>query len=234
MSACNTLTNIRPGNRRLQRWHRSCLHSLRVLVLVSGALAALASGCGARAAGPVNLDGTWPEQPGSYRDVYQQWTRHGVLRKYPSIILEVYATFKSPAWRAAHAAYLAERRNMSNAARAVLLEQTRQVSETEPYEVQILLTTNERRENDLTKGKRSIWRVVLVDQQGNEIEPLSIERDRRPREVIAAEFPDLGDFAEPYIARFPRDIALLGPEVAKFSLKIGSARGGVELVWSRQ
>ncbi|HWN67120.1 MAG TPA: hypothetical protein VNM90_05740 [Haliangium sp.] len=206
-----------------------------MLVLVSGVLVALASGCGGPgAAGPVSLDGTWPEQPGSYHDVNERWTRHAVLRKYPSIILEVYATFESPEWRAAHASYLAERRNMSNAARAVLLEQTRQVSETAPYEVQLLVTTNDRRENDLTKGKRSVWRVVLVDPQGNEIEPLSIERDRRPREVIAAEFPHLGDFAEPYVARFPRDVALLGPDAAKLSLKMGSARGGVELVWSRK
>jgi hypothetical protein len=213
-----------------RRTHRN----IRVPVLVAGALAVLALGCGSRAAGPVSLDGTWPEQPGSYRDVHEQWTRHGVLRKYPSIVLEVYATFKSPAWRAAHAAYLAERRNMANAARAVLLEQTRLASESEPYEVQLLVTTNERRENDLTKGKRSVWRVVLVDQQGNEIEPLSIERDRRPREVILAEYPDLGDFAEPYVARFPRDVALLGPDAARFSLKMGSSRGGVELVWSRR
>lgn len=220
MSACNTLRNP--------------IRSLRALVLVSGVLAALASGCGARSAGPVSLDGTWPEKPGSYRAVHEQWTRHGALRKYPSIVLEVYATFKSPAWRAAHAMYLAERQNMSNAARAVLLEQTRQVSETEPYEVQLLVTTNDRRENDLTKGKRSVWRVVLVDPQGNEIEPLSIERDRRPREVIAAEYPDLDDFAEPYVARFPRDVALLGPDVMKLALKMGSARGGVELVWSRK
>jgi hypothetical protein len=212
------------------RTHRSS----RGLVLAAGVLAALAFGCGSRAAGPVSLDGTWPERPGSYGDVHEQWTRHGVLRKYPSIVLEVYATFKSPAWRAAHASHLAERRNMSNAARAVFLEQTRLASENEPYEVQLLVTTHDRRENDLTKGKRSVWRVVLVDQQGNEIEPISIERDRRPFEVIRAEFPDFGDFAEPYVARFPRDVVLLGHDVTQFSLKMGSARGGVELVWSRR
>jgi hypothetical protein len=204
------------------------------VLLVIGVFAVLAFGCGSRAAGPVSLDGTWPEQPGSYGDVHEQWTRHGALRQYPSIVLEVYATFKSPTWRAAHAGYLAERRNMSNAARAALLEQTRQVSESEPYEVQLLVTTNDRRENDLAKGKRSVWRVVLVDSQGNEIEPLAIERDRRPREVIRAEFPDLGDFAEAYVARFPRDVALLGPGATQFSLKMGSARGGVELVWSQR
>jgi hypothetical protein len=206
----------------------------RVLAFVAGAIAALVLGCGARAAGPVSLDGTWPTQPGSYRDVHAQWTRHGVLRQYTSTVVEVYATFKSPAWRAAYAGHLAGRQNMSNAARAAFLEQTRQATETEPYEVHLLVTTNERRENELQKGKRSVWRVVLVDPQGTEIEPLSIERDRRPREVIRAEYPDLGDFAEPYIAKFPRDVALLGPDATRFSLKVGSARGGVELVWSRK
>jgi hypothetical protein len=75
---------------------------------------------------------------------------------------------------------------LPGAARAALLAQTRQASETEPYEVHLLVTTQGRRENDLTKGKRSVGRVVLVDQQGHEIEPRSIQRDRRPREVIAA------------------------------------------------
>jgi hypothetical protein len=202
-------------------------------VLAAGALAG-AFGCGARAAAPVNLDGTWPEKPGGYRDVHEQWTRHGTRRTYESMVFEVYATFKSPAWHAAHANYMADRQNMSNAARAALLAQTRQACETEPYEVHLLVTTQDRRENDLIKGKRSVWRVVLVDQNGNEIEPISIQRDRRPREVIAAEFPHFGDFAEPYIARFPRDTALLGPGIERFSLKMGSARGGVELIWSQR
>lgn len=206
----------------------------RVLVLLAGVLAAGVLGCGSRAAAPVNLDGTWPEKPGSYRAVHEQWTRHGMKRTYESMVFEVYATFKSPAWRAAHANHMAGLQNMSNAARAAYLAQTRQASETEPYEVHLLVTTNDRRENDLIKGKRSVWRVVLVDQQGNEIEPLSITRDRRPREVIAAEFPDFGDFAEPYVARFPRDTALLGPGMQRFSLKMGSTRGGVELVWSQR
>lgn len=217
--------------RRPARNHRALV--LLAAVLAAGALAA-APGCGSRAAAPVNLDGTWPEKPGGYRAVHEQWTRHGTKRTFESMVFEVYATFKSPAWRAAHASYLAGRQNMSNAARAAFLAQARQASETEPYEVHLLVTTQDRRENDLTKGKRSVWRVVLVDQQGNEIEPLSIQRDRRPREVIAAEFPDYGDFAEPYVARFPRDTALLGPGVERFSLKMGSTRGGVELVWSQR
>jgi hypothetical protein len=223
----------------LPRSPRRSPSSARALVLLAGVLAAGvfaagALGCGARAAAPVNLDGAWPEKPGSYRAVHEQWTRHGMKRTYESMVFEVYATFKAPAWRAAHANHLASRQNMSNAARAAFLAQTRQVSETEPYEVHLLVTTNDRRENDLTRGKRSVWRVVLVDAQGTEIEPLSISRDRRPREVIAAEFPDFGDFAEPYVARFPRDIALLGPGIERFSLKMGSTRGGVELVWSQR
>ena len=203
-------------------------------VLAAGALAAGALGCGARAAAPVNLDGTWPEKPGDYRAVHEQWTRDDGRRSYESMIFHVYATFKSPAWRAAHASYLADRQKMSNASRAALLAQTRQASETEPYEVHILLTTQDRRENDLTRGKRSVWRLVLVDQNGTEIEPISVQRDRRPRDVIKAEYPDFDDFAEPYVARFPRDITLLGPGIERFSLKLGSTRGGVELIWSKR
>lgn len=201
--------------------------------LLVGVAVIVTAACGPRAAGPVDLSGTWPDEPGSYREVHAQWSRHGVFTDYTVPVLEVHATFKSPAWRAAHAAYLAERQNMSNASRAALLAREREAGETGPYEVHLLVTTNDRSENDLHEGEDSVWRVVLADDAGNELEPMSIERDRRPRQVVRAEFPQLDDFAKVYVARFPRDIALLGPDARRFSLRIGSARGGVELVWER-
>ena len=67
-----------------------------------------------------------------------------------------------------------------------------------------MVTTWDRRENDLDRGKKSVWRVVLVDEHGHEIEPLEIVKDKRPTFTVRAEFPALGDFATPYIARFPR------------------------------
>ncbi|WP_428261389.1 hypothetical protein [Haliangium sp.] len=202
----------------------------RAAAALVAALLTTAAGCGTNSAAPAALDGTWPEQPGDYRAVHGEWTRHGVLRKYPVQVLEVFATFKAPAWRAAHAHHSADVQGLTPVAREALLAREREASEG-PYEVTLLVTTHDRRENDFTKGERAAWQVALVDGDGNEISPTSIQRDRRPRAVIKAEFPDYGDFAEAYVAHFPRERELLGAEAKQVMLRVSSTRGKVELIW---
>lgn len=206
---------------------------LRGVLLCALLVASALIGCGPKADAPVALDGTWPAAPGDHEDLTERWTRQGQLRDFGTLLLDIHATFKAPAWRAAHAEYLADRQGMTNQARAALIAQEREASLSEPYEVQLMLATNDRRENDLQKGERASWRVVLVNDQGSEIEPIEITRDRRTREIIRAEYPHLDDFAEVYVARFPRDHELLGPESERFSLVIGNPRGSVELIWRR-
>lgn len=202
---------------------------------IAGALAAvltMVAGCGGpSSSGQVSLAGTWPEQPDGYREVTERWTRHAILRSSTEQVLEVFATLKSPEWRAAHVAYLAETERLSPQERAERMARAQEAATQEPYELELLVSTYDAQENDLNRGKRSIWRVVLTDGQGNALEPIDIERDRRPRGVIEAEFPYLNDFAVPYVARFPRDLALMGPDANQIVLKMSSPRGAVEMVW---
>ena len=71
----------------------------------------------------------------------------------------------------------------------------------------------------------------LLDDQGREIEPLEIIKDKRPAITVRAEFPAHGDFSTPYIVRFPRTAALLGPSAKQIRLRMSGERGGVELRW---
>jgi len=68
-------------------------------------VAALALGAGActPTPRPVQLTEAWPGQPGSYDEVNRAWTRRATLRGTYQQVLEVYATFRAPEWRAAHA-----------------------------------------------------------------------------------------------------------------------------------
>ena len=68
-------------------------------------------------------------------------------------------------------------------------------------------------------------------EQGFEIEPLEIIKDKRPPFIIREEFPAFGDFATAYTARFPRTKPLLGPEVRQLRLRLSSSRGGIGLIW---
>lgn len=166
-----------------------------------------------------------------YAEVTAGWTRHGALRARFEEALAVDAIVKAPAWRVAHAHREADVRGLDAAGRAALVAQA-EADARGPYEVALLVTTWDRRENDLQRGARSVWRTVLVDDDGREVEPLEIVRDKRPPQVVRADFPSLGDFAVAYVARFPRTTPLLGPTVRRLRLRMTSARGGVELTWA--
>lgn len=194
--------------------------------LVVAALAA----CGARQQ-TVSLTGDWPATAGDYDDVVSEWTRKGELRADYQEVCELTATLKSSAWRAAHAVRLAENRGLVGEAKAQLLQQAQADAVSAPYELEIMLTTWDRRENDIDRGKKSSWRVVLIDEAGHEIEPLEIVKDRRPVFVVRAEFPAFGEFATPYIARFPRTTPIFGPKAKQVRLRMSSPRGGVEVTW---
>ena len=75
---------------------------------------------------------------------------------------------------------------------------------------------------------------MLFDDAGNAIEPSTIERDRRPENVLRAEYPALGDFSQAYVARFPRRVDLMKPGSKGFALRIWGARGAVEMTWRPQ
>jgi hypothetical protein len=195
-------------------------------------VAAFVTACGGPQA--VDLSPSWPERASDYDDAYRAWTRHGKIRDDYEQVLDLYATFKAPAWRAARVARLADKQGLSPDARQRLQAEQVKAAEEEPYEVQLLVTTHDHRENDLNRGESSIWRLVLIDDRGNEVEPIEIKRDRRPLEVLRAEYPDMGDFATAYIVRFPRTIEVLRPDATRFSLKMASARGAVSLAWNHR
>lgn len=189
---------------------------------------ALALGACAATPPPVDLSGAWPARAGDYDEITAAWTRRAVLRGHFQQTLEVIGTFRSPPWQAAAAARSARARGSSPEA---AVEAARAADATADYEIALVVTTYDRAENDLDRGARSIWKLALVDAGGTETPPSSIVRDRRPPEVLRAELPEVGDFAEVYLVRFPRTAAALGPEVPSVTLRMWSARGAVSLVW---
>jgi hypothetical protein len=192
-------------------------------------LAASAAACAPTTA-TVKLTEEWPARAGDYDDVVESWTRKAQLHANYQEVCELVATFKSSEWRAAHAAQSADVRGLTGEAREQHMMQSR-ADAAGPYEIEVMVTTWDRRENDLDRGKKSVWRVVLIDEAGKEIEPLEIVKDRRPSFVVRAEFPGLGEFATPYIARFPRTTPLFGPSARQIRLRMSSPRGGLEVAW---
>ena len=188
--------------------------------------------CGASAKPVTTLDmGQWPSQASDeYDDVTDNWTRRAEIQNVYQQVLEVAATIKSPEWRAAFARRAADHRGVSGAARDQVMAQA-QADAAGPYEIVLMVTTWDRRENDLDRGAKSIWTVRLIDEQGSEVAPLEIVKDKRPAFTVRADFPALGEFATTYIARFPRESQAFGPNVKRLRLRMSGSRGAVELVW---
>ncbi|MBA3465515.1 MAG: hypothetical protein H0T46_36620 [Deltaproteobacteria bacterium] len=189
----------------------------------------IATACGA--ADPrVRLTSEWPLRVGNYKTVTQEWTRSAVLRGSYQEVMELSALLKSPEWHAAHAEKDANNRGLVGEARAQRIAQA-QAEAAGPFEFVLMVTTWDRRENDLDRGKRSVWRVALLGSDGHEILPLEIVKDKRPAFVVRSEFPALGDFAQTYHVRFPREANVLGPDVKQVRLRISGERGGLEVKW---
>lgn len=194
--------------------------SLAALLLVA---------CGG-AGGPVDLDGRWPTRGGDYHAETRALTRRDSDRADMNLMVEAVATLKTPSWRAAYVEFRAAREGLSRQGRQALYDAEKQAAQA-AHEVELLFTTYDQRSNDLSKGKRSVWRLTLVGEDGREVAPIEVVRDRRPRAEIKAYFPELGDFAEPYVARFPATADLFGDGDRRVVLRVASAQGSVELVW---
>jgi len=186
---------------------------------------------GCSGAAPVRFDERWPATTPEYQDATERWMRKATLRSSYQESLDLVAIFKSPEWRAAHAEREAEHRRLVDPERTALVERAKADAEG-PHEFELLVTTWDRRENDLDRGSRSVWHLALVDDSGHEHEPIEVVKDKRAPHIVRAEFPAFGDFATAYRATFPRTALVLGPNTRAIRLRMSSERGGVELVWA--
>jgi hypothetical protein len=180
---------------------------------------------------PIAFSDTWPTKVPHFEAVTDAWTRIVRMRNGYEESLTLQATFKSSEWRAARVARDVGYSKMNDASATDLVAKE-QAALADHYEVELIVTTWDRRENDLDRGDKSVWRVRLVDDDGTEVEPIEIVRDKRPREVLLADFPEFSDFAVAYVAKFPKKTDLFRAGAKKVGLHMWSPRGGVDVAWA--
>jgi len=180
----------------------------------------------------VQFSETWPAQTDDYDVVAKRWTRRGILRaplaEQATQIMEVYATILSPEWRAAYVHQQGVLQKMSPSR----LDEFRSVQEEQAkkaLEVEMLVSTSRPEHNDLHRAK-SIWTVSLVGENGEETQAVRVDRDNRPKDVVAAEFSHYGDFTKAYRASFPYSPTIWHEK--KLTLRISSTLGAVDVAWT--
>lgn len=206
-------------------------HAGRALAVVAVALCA--SAC--RAPQVSLASGARAFTSTDYEDVYRRWTRSEDDFAWSRMtdILHVTATFESWEFRWAYVVRYAHDYSIDTSAREEMLRATLADSQ-ESHRFFVTLAGERIRETQLT-GRRSAWRVILVDDDGHQTEPIGIEFVRRPTAVEEVYFPSVHPQRNTFRIVFPArrldGTPSIPPDARTVRLRFTGARGRVDLVW---
>ena len=170
-----------------------------------------------------------------YDQVLERWTRSRNLVSLSELdtLLTVTATFESWDFRWAYVVKYANDYRLTVEQRRTLLERT--LSETQDsHRFYVALYGSNARWADLTRANSS-WIVRLIDDEGNETAPLSIELITRPGALERRYFPYSTIWRNVFRIKFPTTTPggqpTIAPEARWFGLRFAGAEGNEELRW---
>jgi hypothetical protein len=181
----------------------------------------------------VALTDTWPTAAAPYEKVYADWTRHGEFHQDYQEIIAIDATLQSPAWRFAKAARDRSYSGQSDSDFNKTIDDDKKDAE-QNIRVGIVVTTWDRRENNLARGELAAWHVALSDDSGHTWTPTSIVQDRRSEHILRADYPAFRDFSSVYVATFDGKTKAFGAGAKKLTLRVYGSRGGLDVEWQSQ
>ncbi|MBS2020635.1 MAG: hypothetical protein JST00_47715 [Deltaproteobacteria bacterium] len=170
-----------------------------------------------------------------YAQVLERWTRTKNLIEVSELdnLLTVTATFESWDFRWAYVVKYANDYRLTVEQRRTLLEKT--LAETQDaHRFYVALYGTNHRWADLTRANSS-WIVRLIDDEGNETAPLSIELISRPGPLEKRYFPYSTVWRHVFRIKFPTTTPNGQPTIASdarwFGLRFAGAEGNQELRW---
>src|SRR5688572_7886576 len=170
-----------------------------------------------------------------YAQVLERWTRTKSLVAVSELdnLLTVTATFESWDFRWAYVVKYANDYRLTVEQRRTLLERT--LSETQDsHRFYVALYGTKVRWADLTRPQSS-WIVRLIDDEGDETAPISIELISRPGPLEVRYFPYSTVWRHVFRIKFPVTTPDGRPTIAQdarwFGLRFAGAEGNEELHW---
>ena len=171
-----------------------------------------------------------------YNKIQKKWTRTGTLHQGVSQILSVSGVLKSWDFRQAYLALVGESYALSLAEREQLERQERGASDTY-HELFVSVAMERKRWQDLEQ-QQSLWKLVLVNDRGEELRPATVERVKRLTPEIVRFYPFHTRFHQAYIVRFKKELPdgrlLVSPETKRLTFRLAGAPGRAELHWSQK
>jgi hypothetical protein len=205
---------------------------------VASALSLVASVALATACGEPKVSmsaGTREYVASDYPQVLKYWTRSENLIAIAELddLLSVTATFESWDFRWAYVIRYAQDYRLTMEQRRVLLERTLNETKTR-HQFFVALYGNNRRWTDLSRPN-SAWIVRLIDDQGNETAPSSIELIVKPGALERTYFPYTTVWRQAFRVQFPTVTSTgrqtIAGDAKWFGLRFAGAEGNQELRW---
>jgi hypothetical protein len=208
-------------------------------------LVLLGGGCGAPRPKPVDLTGgNRTYTTADYGRVVNRWTRHARLQKNFDrvtpfdLALDVRATFQSWDWRWAYVERYANLYRLPDNEKARLRDEQLKVA-ADHHEFHVAAEASRHEWTDFVNRKNAIWRVVLFDDRGQEVEPIETWPVKTPLAQEAAFYPYVGGLDQAFQtlvvfrfpAHFPDGTPTLSPDARTFTLRFSGPLGTVDLVW---
>jgi len=170
-----------------------------------------------------------------YPQILKRWTRSRSLITLSELddLLTVTATFESWEFRWAYVIRYANDYRLTVEQRRVLLDKT--LAQTQDrHNFYLALYGTNRRWTDLTRAN-SAWIVRLIDDQGNETAPSTMELIAKPGALERTYFPYTTVWRQAFRLQFPRSNPDGRPTIAAdakwFGLRFAGAEGNEELHW---
>ena len=214
------------------------LRSIALIRIVTRIIAPLALGLASvGCADPKVSMATGPREytDSDYAQVLERWTREKSLTSLSELdtVLTVTATFESWDFRWAYVVRYANDYRLTVEQRRQLLERT--LSETtDGHRFYVALYGANIRWTDLTRPN-SAWIVRLIDDEGNETAPLSIELIARPGALERRYFPYSTIWRNVFRIKFPTTTpggtSTISSGARWFGLRFAGAEGNEELRW---
>ncbi len=177
------------------------------------------------------------EKPGQpeevdYYSILERWTRTERVYSGVEVTLHIDVVYMGREMRTAYLQEYAGRLGLTEEKKESL--KRAELSKLEEYNEFILVAATPVEEwNDLD-SKDSIWRLYLVDEDGDRVEPVEIER--LDRDAILREFfPFIDEWSTPYRVIFPRltpEGHTIGTDSEYIRLKVSGIKGSTELLWT--
>jgi hypothetical protein len=170
-----------------------------------------------------------------YPQILKRWTRSRSLITLSELddLLTVTATFESWEFRWAYVIRYANDYRLTVEQRRVLLDKT--LAQTQDrHNFYLALYGTNRRWTDLTRAN-SAWIVRLIDDQGNETAPSTMELIAKPGALERTYFPYTTVWRQAFRLQFPRATPdgrpTIAPDAKWFGLRFAGAEGNEELHW---